>query len=121
MIRRWLPYPVLSGLLALIWLVLNQSLSPGTVLLGVVLGLLLGRVFGLLRPPRAHISNYPPAARLLLRVAFDIVRSTFIVARLILRGDGQVPSGFLAIPLTPANHHCLELLRCILPPPPATP
>src|SRR3546814_2453304 len=85
MIRRWLPYPVLSGLLALIWLVLNQSLSPGTVLLGVVLGLLLGRVFGLLRPPRAHIRNYPLAARLLLRVAFDIVRSNFIVARLILR------------------------------------
>src|SRR3546814_2383146 len=65
MMRRWLPYPLLSGLLALIWLVLNQSVSPGTILLGVVLGLLLGKVFGLLRPPRAHIRNYPLAARLL--------------------------------------------------------
>src|SRR3546814_7422186 len=71
MMRRWLPYPLLSGLLALIWLVLNQSVSPGTILLGVVLGLLLGKVFGLLRPPRAHIRNYPLAARLLLRVVFD--------------------------------------------------
>src|SRR3546814_385725 len=59
MMRRWLPYPLLSGLLALIWLVINQSLSPGTILLGVVLGLLLGRVFGLLRPPRVHVRNYP--------------------------------------------------------------
>src|SRR3546814_6175178 len=74
-----LPYPVLSGLLALTWLVLSQSVSRGTVLLGVVLGLLLGRVFGLLRPPRAHIRDYPLAARVLLRVAFDSVRSNFIV------------------------------------------
>ena len=87
MIQRWLPYPLLSGLLALVWLVLNQSLSPGTILLGVVLGLLLGRVFGLLRPAKAHIRNYPLAARLLLLVVFDIVRSNFAVARLILRGE----------------------------------
>src|SRR3546814_7959780 len=81
---------------------------------------LLGRVFGLLRPPRAHIRNYPLAARLLLRVAFDIVRSNFIVARLILRGDGQVHSGFVAIPLTLTNHHGLAVLGCIITSTPGT-
>src|SRR3546814_11716576 len=100
MIRRWLPYPVLSGLLALIWLVLNQSLSPGTVLLGVVLGLLLGRVFGLLRPPKAHIRNYTLASRLLLRVAFDTSRLSFIVARTIQRVPVQAASDLVATPLT---------------------
>src|SRR3546814_12666186 len=110
MMRRWLPYPLLSGLLALIWLVINQSLSPGTILLGVVLGLLLGRVFGLLRPPRVHVRNYPLAARLLMRVVFDIVRPTLIVARLIPRGDGGVRSGFVPLPLTP-NRHTSEQRR----------
>ena len=120
MIRRWLPYPLLSGVLALIWLVINQSLSPGTVLLGVALGLLLGRVFGLLRPPRVRIRHYPLAARLLLRVGFDIVRSNLIVARLILRGDGRVHSGFVAIPLTLTSHHGLAVLGCIITSTPGT-
>src|SRR3546814_3309710 len=91
--------------------VFSSDLSPGTILLGVVLVLLLGRVFGLLRPPRVHVRNYPLAARLLMRVVFDIVRSNLIVARLILRGDGGVRSGFVAIPLTLTSHHGLEIGR----------
>ena len=31
MIRRWLPYPLLSILLLLIWLLFNQSIAPGTI------------------------------------------------------------------------------------------
>lgn len=120
MIRRWLPYPLLSGLLALVWLVLNQSLSPGTILLGVVLGVALARLFALLRAPRAHVRNYPLAARLLLRVVFDIVRSNFAVARLILRGDGHVRSGFVSIPLTLADRHGLAVLACIITSTPGT-
>ncbi len=119
MIRRWLPYPLLSGLLALIWLVLNQSLSPGTIALGVVLGLLLAKVFGLLHPPKARVRNYPLAAWLLLRVVHDIVRSNFAVARLILRG-GPVHSGFVAIPLTLTDRHGLAVLGCIITSTPGT-
>ena len=50
MIRRCLPYPLLSVLLALIWLLFNQSLAPGTILLGAVLGIALARAYGMLRP-----------------------------------------------------------------------
>lgn len=120
MIRRWLPYPLLSGVLALIWMVLNQSLSPGTMLLGVVLGMALARVFGLLRAPRAHVRNYPLAARLLLQVVFDIVRSNVAVARLILRGDGQLRSSFVVIPLTLTDRYGLAVLACIITSTPGT-
>jgi multicomponent K+:H+ antiporter subunit E len=118
--RRWLPYPLLTALLALIWLVLNQSLSPGMVVLGLALGVALAKVFGLLRPPKARIRNYPLAARLLLRVVLDIVRSNFAVARLILRGAGEVRSGFVAIPLTLTDHHGLAVLACIITSTPGT-
>ncbi len=57
-IRRLLPYPLLSALLALTWLLLNQRIAAGHVLLGVALGVALGKVFGLLRPPKARIRNY---------------------------------------------------------------
>src|SRR3546814_3683067 len=100
--------------------VFSSDLSPGTILLGVGLGLLVGRVFRLLRPPRVHVRNYPLAARLLMRVVFDIVRSNLIVARLILRGDGGVRSGFVAIPLTLTSHHGLAVLGCIITSTPGT-
>lgn len=120
MIRRWLPYPLLSAVLALLWLVLNQSLSPGMVVLGIALGLGLARVFGMLRPPRARIRNYPLAARLLSRVVFDIVRSNLAVARLILGGRRHVRSGFVSIPLTLTDRHGLAVLACIITSTPGT-
>jgi len=120
MTRHLLPYPLLSALLASLWLVLNQSLSPGAILLGVLLGLLLGKVFALLRAPKARMRNYPRAAWLLLVVVRDIVRSNFAVARLILRGDRHVSSGFVSIPLTLTDHHGLAVLACIITSTPGT-
>ena len=120
MIRRWLPYPILSLLLLLIWLLLNQSAAPGTIVLGALLGIALAKMFGLLRPPKAHIRNYPLLAWLLLRVIGDIARSNLAVARLILRRDLKLRSGFVAIPLTLTDHHGLAVLACIITSTPGT-
>jgi multicomponent K+:H+ antiporter subunit E len=120
MMRRWLPYPLLSLVLALIWLVFNQSLAPGTLLLGAVLGVALARVVALLQPTAAHIRNYPLLARLLLRVAGDIVRSNLAVARLILRRRHRARSGFVPIPLTLTDRHGLAVLACIITSTPGT-
>jgi multicomponent K+:H+ antiporter subunit E len=119
MMRRWLPYPLLSLVLALIWLVFNQSLAPGTLLLGAALGVALARVVALLQPTVAHVRNYPLFARLLLRVAGDIVRSNFAVARLILGGQ-RARSGFVPIPLTLTDRHGLAVLACIITSTPGT-
>jgi multicomponent K+:H+ antiporter subunit E len=120
MIRRLLPYPLLSTLLAALWLVFNQSLSPGTILLGAALGVLLGQVFARLRAPKARMRNYLLGLRLLLVVVRDIVRSNFAVAGLILRGGGRVHSGFVSIPLTLADRHGLAVLACIITSTPGT-
>lgn len=120
MIRRWLPHPLLSALLMLIWLLLNQSLAPGTIVLGALLGVALGRVFGRLRPPRARVRRYPLLAGLLLRVIADIVRSNIAVARIVLRRDVELRSGFVAIPLTLTDQHGLAVLACIITSTPGT-
>ena len=120
MIRRWLPYPLLSALLLLIWLLLNQSIAPGTILLGALLGIALAKVFGLLRAPKAHLRNYRLLVPLLLRVIADIVRSNLVVARLILRRDVQPHSGFVAIPLVLTDQHGLAVLACIITSTPGT-
>jgi multicomponent K+:H+ antiporter subunit E len=120
MIRRWLPYPILSVLLLLIWLLLNQSIAPGTILLGALLGIALAKVFGLLRPPKAQVHNYRLLGLLFLRVVYDIVRSNIAVARIILRRDSRMHSGFVAIPLTLTDHYGLAVLACIITSTPGT-
>ena len=49
--RRWLPYPTLTLFALATWLILNQSLAPGHLLLGAGLGLALGIGFRRLQPP----------------------------------------------------------------------
>src|SRR3546814_4528649 len=120
MFRRWLPYPLLSAMLAMAWLVLNQSIAPGTILLGVVLGIALARIFGLLHPPKARVRNYLLAGRLLVRVIGDIIRSNFAVAGLILGRECRARSGFVAIPLTLTDRHGLAVLACIITSTPGT-
>jgi multicomponent K+:H+ antiporter subunit E len=120
MTRRWLPYPILSALLLLIWLLLNQSVAPGTILLGALLGIALAKVFGLLRPPKARMRNYPLLGLLFVRVVYDIVRSNIAVARIILRRDSRMQSGFVAIPLTLTDHYGLAVLACIITSTPGT-
>lgn len=120
MIRRWLPYPLLSFALALVWLVLNQSLAPATIVLGSVLGVVLGRLFGRLRAPKARVRNYVLAGRLLLRVIGDIIRSNLAVARLILGRGNNRRSGFVAISLTLTDHYGLAVLACIITSTPGT-
>ncbi|THD08155.1 Na+/H+ antiporter subunit E [Rhodanobacter lindaniclasticus] len=120
MIRRWLPHPLLSALLALIWLVLNQSVSPGTVLLGVVFGVVLGRMLDLLDPPKARLRHYPLLLRLFVRVVLDIVRSNLAVARIVLFGKRPMHSGFVAIPLQLTDRYGLAVLSCIITSTPGT-
>ncbi|EIM03339.1 cation:proton antiporter [Rhodanobacter thiooxydans] len=120
MIRRWLPYPILSALLLLIWLLLSQSVAPGTILLGALLGIALAKMFGLLRPPKAHLRNYPLLGRLFLRVVLDIFRSNLAVGRLILCRDRRVRSGFVAIPLQLTDRYGLAVLACIITSTPGT-
>ncbi|CAM5421252.1 Na+/H+ antiporter subunit E OS=Rhodanobacter lindaniclasticus OX=75310 GN=B1991_06525 PE=3 SV=1 [Rhodanobacter lindaniclasticus] len=119
MIRRWLPHPLLSALLALLWLIFNQSVAPGTVLLGVVFGLVLGRMFDLLDPPQARLRHYPLLLRLFVRVVLDIVRSNIAVARIVLFNTRPVHSGFVAIPLELTDRYGLPYSRASSPPRPA--
>jgi multicomponent K+:H+ antiporter subunit E len=117
---RWLPSPLVSlGLLAL-WLLLNQSLSPGHLLLGGMLGL-LGPLM-LRRLDVAPLKLRRPAAipRLLGVFIADMVRSNFAVARVILFDHADRRPGFVRIPLRLRSRYGLAALACIITATPGT-
>lgn len=117
---RWLPRPLMAGLLLLAWLLLNQSLAPGTIVLGTVLALGLSWALDTLQPPIVHMRRPDKLLRLLLRVIVDSVRSNFAVARLILLRRHQFSAGFVTIPLELTSPYGLAVLACIITATPGT-
>jgi len=81
---RWLAHPVLSLLLAALWLLMQQSLAPAHVLWAVVLALVVPRLVHGFLGPASRVHSVPAALRLGAVVLWDIVVSNLVVARIVL-------------------------------------
>lgn len=113
--RRWLPSPLMSGLLLITWLLLNQSVSPGHIVLGTVLAIVLPRL-ALPLVPHGYPRVRSPLVlfRLLSWALVEIVRSAINVSRIILFGSRGLNSQFIQIPLDLRNPYGLALLSCLI-------
>ena len=113
--KRILPSLPLTALLFVVWLLLNQSVSPGTLLMGAVLAVLVPLGTRSLRPGSVTMRKPLVAFKLWAIVMRDFVRSNIRVATLILtRRPRDIPSGFLQVPLDMRDPHALALLAMIL-------
>lgn len=113
--KRILPSLPLTALLFVVWLLLNQSVSPGTLLMGAVLAVLVPLGTKSLRPGSVTMRKPLVAFKLWAIVMRDFVRSNIRVATLILtRRPRDIPSGFLQVPLDMRDPHALALLAMIL-------
>ena len=109
-------------LLLALWLVLNESLAPGHWILGAAIAWVAAAALSRLEDGRRRGPRRPiTALRLLARVAIDVVRSNFAVARVVLglRSRGRV-AGFLPIPLALRDPAGLAVLACIVTATPGT-
>lgn len=112
--RRWLPAPLLSAALLALWLMLQESLSPGHLLLGSVLAVLLPRLMAPLRPPSGPVRRPLVLARLTMTVGHDVVLSALQVAHGTLRARWKPPRGnFVVVPLDLHDEHALAALAVI--------
>ncbi|WP_273805644.1 MULTISPECIES: Na+/H+ antiporter subunit E [unclassified Pseudomonas] len=111
---RLLPHPLLTLLLTLAWLLLNNSLSLGQLLLGLFLGWgipLLCRDF-LLRTPRLRRPGL--LLRYMLVVLYDIVVANLHVARLVLGRPEALRPAFIEVPIDIEDEFLLTLLACVV-------
>jgi multicomponent K+:H+ antiporter subunit E len=120
--RRWLPFPTFSLLLAGMWLVLNGSVAAAHLVLGTALGVAGGLILARLQPPlRAVRRRATTSAALLWLVFVDIVRSNIAVARIALHpGIRGRSAGFLDLPLELRHPGALAVLACIITATPGT-
>ncbi len=108
--------------LAATWLLLNQTLEPAQILLGLILGVLLAWASARLRPVRATLHRFDLAAALVVNVVIEIIKSNIAVGRIVLGlvRNREVRSGFLEIPLDLRDPHGLAALAAIITATPGT-
>jgi multicomponent K+:H+ antiporter subunit E len=119
--KRLLPFPFLSAGLLVLWLLLNQTVSLGHLLLGSALALAGGWALSALQPPQGRVRRPSAILRLSSLVLADIVRSNIAVGRIVLGfGRRELTSGFVRIPLDLRNPYGLAALACIITSTPGT-
>lgn len=118
------PRPLIPALplgLLLVWLLLNDSLSAGHFVLGVLFAVLVIAISGPLRPVHALPRRLHKAVPLLWNVFRDIVRSNIAVGSIVLGASRRQPEiGFLKIPLDMRAPHGLSALSMIVTATPGT-
>ena len=108
--RRLLPHPLLSVSLTLLWLLLVNEFSAGALVLGALLGWLIPFATSRFWPERIHIRHTGVLLRFLGVFAVDIVRGSFHVAWLILKGPAHLRPAFVEVPLDLTTDLAISLL-----------
>lgn len=111
---RLLPAPGLSLVLWVSWLMLNESVSAGHLLLGAALALVVPRFTERYRPDKPALRGALTACRLALVVMADIVKSNLVVARQVLGPESRVRPAFVWVPLDIRDPHGIVALAAII-------
>ena len=112
--KQYLYRLTMPALLLGLWLLLNDSVSPGNIVLGTILAVLLSWGARALRPLISHPKRPFLLIRLCLEVAYDIIKSNIQVAALIWKGPYSHTPGFIHIPIHIRDPHGLAALACIV-------
>jgi multicomponent K+:H+ antiporter subunit E len=120
MMARVLPYPILSVFLLGMWLLLNQSLSPGHIVLGSIIGIAGGMATASLQIPGGSLRRPFVLVRLAFVVLADIIRSNIAVSLIIVNPRRRANSGFVTMQLDLRSDYGLAILACIITSTPGT-
>lgn len=119
MMSRIFPFPILSAVLFGMWVLLT-GFSPGHILLGAAVALLVSRVGLLLSPERARVRFGRAMLKLAGVVIADIVRSNIAVGRIVLFGARERCSAFVELPIDLRSPYALAALAVIITATPGT-
>lgn len=108
----WLPFSII---LFVLWLLLSQKITIGTVMMGILIATSLSVLSFRLRPDLAFPRRYIRAIELIFIVFYDLLISNFDLIKQILKpGRKQPKSGFINVTLSIRDPHGLSFLACII-------
>jgi len=108
--QRWLPHPLLTLTLILLWLFLVNEIGPGHLLLGTALGILIPYLTAGFWPNRPRLRRPLLLGAYLARVLSDILLANVEVARLVLGPMQRLSPAFIEVPLDLRDEFAITLL-----------
>ncbi|TDO09843.1 MULTISPECIES: Na+/H+ antiporter subunit E [Halomonas] len=108
--RPWLPLPLLSILLLVVWLMMARSMAPGHILLGGVLALVIPLLTYRFWDAQPHVKNPGKLLHYVLRVLGDIIIANLHVAWLIINPRQRMQPAFVEYPLMLEERFTITIL-----------
>lgn len=109
-----LPHPLLSLLLFFLWLLLNNSVHPGHILLGLLLGVLIPLFTSRFWPMPLRLRRPGLMIRFMGKVLWDIIVANFVVARMVLGPVANIRPAFVQVPLDVENEFAVSVLAGVI-------
>lgn len=110
-LQRWLPHPLLTLVLVLLWMALLNSFTIGGLLMGIVLGMLIPIYTAHFWPERPVVRSPHKALLFMAIVAYDMVVANIHVAYLILfRPVHRLRSRWVTVPLELTSPEAITVL-----------
>lgn len=110
----WLPHPLATLILAVVWLMVNNTVAFAHILLGAFLGIVIPWMTRAFWPEQLFLRHPLVALKLFFVVIFDIVVANLNVARLILGPVSALRPGFVEYPLQLRTSHAISALASII-------
>jgi multicomponent K+:H+ antiporter subunit E len=111
MTARILPHPLLTVLLIVVWQMLVNDMTAGSLLLGLIFGILIPILTSAYWPNRPKLRHPLKIAAFSLIVVWDICVANLTVARIILfRRNDVLRSRWISIPLDLTSPEAITVL-----------
>ncbi|SFS50229.1 multisubunit potassium/proton antiporter, PhaE subunit [Sulfitobacter marinus] len=108
---RLFPHPLLTVLLAIVWCVLVNEVKLGTVVFGIILGLLIPIITAAYWPDRPPVGRPIKLASYLLLVMWDIIVANVVVAMIVLfKSNKNMRPQWVVIPLDLRTPEAITML-----------
>lgn len=109
--QRWLPHPLMTLVMVVLWMFLQNSFTIDGLIMGLLLGVLIPIITSGFWPDRPAIRSHRKALSFLMLVAWDVVVSNIVVARLILfRRTSTLRTRWVSVPLELESPEAITLL-----------
>jgi len=108
------PFPLLSAILFVCWLLLIAEFSVAHTLLALLLAWGIPKLIAPFLDHLPRVQSYAAAIRLVFLVTWDIVIANVAVARLVLGPSARLRPAFIEVPLALTHPQSITLLASII-------
>ncbi|KUO63147.1 MAG: cation:proton antiporter [Alphaproteobacteria bacterium BRH_c36] len=115
MLRAVLPHPLLALTLVVVWTLLFNSFTPGTIVTGIIVAISVTKFTSVYWPSDTRVRNPREIIAYMAVFLWDIVLSNIQVARLVLfRSGDRLKSRFVTVPLDVTSPEAIVALAATI-------